>query len=198
MKRAIVLATIREKNIKIDITIEDYYGLIKEKNKPKIAEMVYYRFFDRYIQPFSYPERKYKDNYKHGFAMMASCCLMIEALESFYQGLESTKRKKGEDIFKSFFTRHKSKFNFNTSFFYNNVRCGILHQAETTGGILISRDGKLYDEKTKSINATLFMQTLKKILEEYKAELEQSEWDSEIWDNLRTKMRHIIRHCENK
>jgi len=90
MSKSTVLASYWKDNKEIKITIEDYETLLKDKNKSEIATMIYHRFHDRYIKPYNYPSNEYKKFYKHGFAMMASGCLLIEALESFYQGWENT------------------------------------------------------------------------------------------------------------
>lgn len=150
--------------------------------------------YDRYIKPFEYKSEEYRSNYKNGFSIMASCSLMIETLECFYQGFETSDRK-ADIIFKKFFERNKELSEFK-DFFYKKIRCGILHQGETYGGYLIKRKGVLFDKKTKTINATKFLNEMKKMLENYKKELKKSEWDSEVWDNFRTKMRHIIKNCD--
>ena len=184
----------------VKITIDDYNAFLKIKDeaerKAKISEMIYYRFYDRYIKPFEYESKDYEKCYKNGFAMMASGCLLIETFESFYEGLGDTERG-SKEMFKKFFEREKSLLgNFNSDKFYKNVRCGILHQAETTEGYKISRKGTLFNEKTKTINATKFLKQLEKCLEEYKKTLEEKEWDSEVWSNCRQKMECIIKNCQ--
>jgi len=127
--------------------------------------------------------------------MMASCCLIIEALESFYQGLENTQAA-GEQVFGSFFERDLALNKFTGVQFYKHVRCGILHQAETTGGFTIVRTGDLFDRNKKRINAQKFLNSLERSLVTYKEQLLNSEWDSEVWDNFRRKMRFTINHCD--
>src|SRR6266496_2360952 len=101
--------------------------------------MIYHRFYGRYIKPFHFEERRYKKHYKNGFSMMASACLLIEALESFYQGLEETPKRENQQMFVSFFKRETDFKAFRNSSFYRDVRCGILHQGETTGGFTVTR-----------------------------------------------------------
>ena len=134
---------------------------------------------------------------KNGFSVMASCCLMIETLETFYQGWENSDRK-SKSAFLSFFTRDKNfnEFTMNNmpTIFYENIRCGILHQGETTGGWSISRDGeKMLDLSEKKIDATVFSRTLKSSLDEFKKELDDSAWDSIHLKNVRTKLKAIIK-----
>ena len=104
MSKSTVLASYWQNDKEIKITVEDYERLLKNKDKSKIGTMIYHRFYDRYIKPFTYTSKEYKKSYKHGFAMMASGCLLIEALESFYCGWETTKDT-GDKTFKSVFQR---------------------------------------------------------------------------------------------
>lgn len=81
--------------------------------------------------------------------------------------------------------------------FYKHIRCGILHQAETTNGWKISRkeDDQLLDHTTRTINATKFFNRLKKYLKRYRTELETQELKSDIWVKFNNKMEAIIRNC---
>ncbi len=70
---------------------------------------------------------------------MAISCLMIGALESFWQGWADA-RQRSREAFRSFFQRCAGQgleldiFTKLADDFYEGVRCGILHQAETTSG----------------------------------------------------------------
>ena len=198
---SIILASISDEagNLLRDVTVEDYTAMLTSNPpaKQKIAEMIYHRLYGRYIKPFLFNDDQYKKHYKHGFSMMASACLLVEALESFYQGLEVSPRGKNKQMFVSFFKRETAFRNLNGGEFYDHVRCGILHQAETTGGFTISRDEEdsLFDSSTKRINAHKFLVCLKESLKRYEKLLLESTWDSEIWDNFRRKMRFIIDNC---
>jgi hypothetical protein len=195
MRNSVILATISNPSGLVqNITISQYNTMLANKNKKDIAEMVYHRFYGRYIKPFLFDDRLYKKHYKHGFLMMASACLIIEALESFYQGWEETQTR-GEQVFESFFAKDLALRKFRGVKFYKHIRCGILHQAETTGGFTIVRRGDLFDSAKKRINAQKFLDSLERSLMAYKEQLLNSVWDSEIWDNFRRKMRFIIRHC---
>lgn len=127
--------------------------MINNSDKVGIADFILERFSERYINPIIVLDK----TEKHGFSIMAISCLMIESLESFKNGWEDTKNK-SEKAFKSFFTRETEFEIFKTisTQFYKNVRCGILHQSETTDGWKIRRDGNLYETETKTINATVF------------------------------------------
>jgi hypothetical protein len=115
---------------------------------------------------------------------MANCCLMIEALESFYYGWKDTRPKgMGKKAFRSFFSRVPAFDDLKvlSDKFYENIRCGILHQAETTGGWRISRKGPLFNSGTLTINATAFLNELKNYLHAYQDELNKNDWGSLVY-----------------
>ena len=93
----------------------------------------------------------------HGFAQMAIACLMLEALESLLNG-----RKRSivpnEKSFADFLDREPefASLRGRVARFSKNVRCGILHQAETTGGWKILRKGELFDGD-HTLNAVRFI-----------------------------------------
>ena len=87
-----------------DINIRSY--LNDQTKKIELAEFIDQRLNHRYIKPFEYiSAKKIKVNksgklvdeytllYKNGFSLMANSCLLIETLESFYQGLNKTINK---------------------------------------------------------------------------------------------------------
>ncbi len=188
-----------DNNEKIRVSVTDYLNLVTEKNKIEISNFIYNRLHARYIKPFQFENNEYKTVYLNGFSIMANSCLLIETLESFKQGLEDTNRI-SERIFVNFL-KTEPNFEFLKPFanrFYQHVRCGILHQGETTGGwVLIRESENIFDEEKLRINSNLFLLELEKSLVAYKLKLQSEEWDSEIWDNFRNKMRKIIANCEN-
>ncbi len=184
------------------ITISDYKDMIKRKDKDGIAEFIYFRLFSRYIRPFSFDDDdgEYIVKYKNGFSIMATLCLLIETLQSFENGWGDSNRR-SEPAFKQFFHNnpHFKELKQKGSVIYKNVRCGILHQGETTGGWKITRKAeKFYDPKTKTLDAVMFAEQMEKCLCDYRKSLKTAEWDSEKWDNFRTKMRKIIKNCNSK
>lgn len=178
-------------NLSSSVTIGKYLKFKEAKDKKRIADFVKERFKERYIDPID-------NKTTSGFCIMANCCLMIEALESFYNGWKDTSSAGQSQLaFCNFFDR-VSSFSTLRGFsakFYKHVRCGILHQAETTGGWRIWRIGNLFDPIDSIINATEFLRLLKKYLEQYKQELERADWDDEVWKNLIKKMDAIIKNC---
>lgn len=184
-----------EKNHVRISTYEKWRG---KKEKIKIANFIYERHYSRYIKPFEFDDEIYKKYYKNGFAIMANCCLLIETIESFRRGWAQSRN---ELNFLKFFTREKEFKEFATddipTQFYKHIRCGILHQGETTGGWSINRNSSnLLDKSKREINAVLFSERLKKALEGYRDELRVNEWETQIWKNAREKMKFILKNCK--
>jgi len=187
--------------------------LADQTKKSELTDFIYQRHYHRYVKPFEFiSDKKIKiklsgklaDEYsllfKNGFSVMANCCLLIETLEAFYRGWDNT-RNESEKAFLKFFTRDKNFSEFATNDiptqFYKNIRCGILHQGETTGGWTITRAGHLLlDRENNKIDAALFLQRLKLSLTDYRNELEDALWKDEIWLNARKKLKAILKNTE--
>lgn len=180
------------------MNVRMYLEMERQQERKGIADFIHHRFRERYIMPvFSIPVEE-----KSGFLIMGVSCLLLEALESFYQGWESTEKTKtlpgrSKDAFRLFFG-HQWRFKVlqdHADQFYKNVRCGILHQAETTGGWRIHRTGPLFDEDNLIVNATVFHRKLSGALDDYRRELIRDPWDSVRWENFRKKMEATITNC---
>lgn len=189
--RAVELAT--------KFTVGDYLDAVAHDppDRSKIAEGIHRRFLERYLEPVS------SSSSRHGFTMMAVACLMIEALESFRRGWPDTSRRGAAELaFCSFFDAHDSfaSFRGHAHEFYKGVRCGILHQAETTLGWRIRRDGDLLkiEGATRTVNAKKFVTALKHALDGYRDGLKAGLWNDEIWKSLRFKMERVCANCASK
>ena len=129
--------------------------------------------------------------------MMAIACLMIEAFQSLRTGLLDT-RGRSKDVFVEFFEAERDSFAElaeHAERFYINIRCGILHQAETNGGWRIRRTGHLFDSESRTINAVRFISMLTAILHSFCSTLAKSEWDSNQWILVRAKLDYICDNC---
>src|ERR1051326_900906 len=117
------------------ITVRKYADLRTNAEQQLIADMLHRRFTERYLDP------ALDNSGRHGFAVLAICCLMVEALESFRNGWKSSSGK-SEEAFCSFFQAHDEFKDLRpvAHDFYRAVRCGILHQAETTDGWRVNQD----------------------------------------------------------
>lgn len=199
----VILAYYFDKGRQVDLTDKDYSGYLKLKDlkirKAQIADLIFYRLHGRYLKPFQFPSTNYRKEFKNGFSILANCCLLIEAIQSFKNGWDETPDRKGKEIFENFLSKNKTLSVLANKNFYKNVRCGILHQGETTGGWKITRENKkIFDVKSLTIDANIFAEEIEKVLRKYIKTLKAEEWDSEVWDNCRVKMRKIINNSNSK
>lgn len=188
----------RQVELASKFTVGNYLDAVDARNREVVADAIHRRFVERYLQPVSYSAGPGR-----GFTMMAIGCLMIEALESFRRGWPDTrKRGLGEQAFCSFFDAHDAfaPFRGHAHDFYEGVRCGVLHQAETTLGWRIRRDGEVLAVVggVRTINAKKFVLALRKALDSYRDRLKAAAWEDEIWILLRKKMERICGNCATK
>lgn len=206
-----------EEGILQETTMEELEELLtNECNKGLIADLIYHRYYDRYLKIFDFEDKNTKEyddgfgnkkikhvfnmEYKNGFAIMVNCCLLIETLASFIKGTNKTENG-GVEAYKTVFQKASDYENqlavFEKEPIYGNIRCGLLHQGETYKKFKIRRDGSLFDENT--INATLFFNMLKNFLESYRDDLSNplTKWDGDLWDKCRVKLRFIIKNTQS-
>jgi len=210
--KTIILATDNDGK---EITIGQVEGWLKDKqaNKKNLSQFVYDRLYGRYINPFDFDNKIHPDRYKNGFTIMANCCLLIETYASFREKSFTDTTGKSERCFGWFFLTEKRFVDFSKNGlsvndyinklgrlnnkgvprdFYINVRCGILHNAETRNGWKILRKDAFYDANTKTINAVKFMNRLKGTLKDYKKELDDSNVGTDIWNSFVDRVNDII------
>lgn len=176
-------------------TVAEYRALVANRNRSKIAEMIQQRFTERYLDPVT--ERS--STAMHGFTMLAVCCLMVEALEAFCQGVDETPSP-NRKAFQDFFNRYDDFAELRPLVrqFYKGVRCGILHQAETTKrwrvhkrpGALVSTHGQI-----NWISAAEFARRMRNVLDEYCEKLKGDDWDSKVWRSARSKLKAVCKNC---
>lgn len=140
------------------ITDQDWKKL-ELKNSPKYEKywneairIVELRLLDRYFEPCQElidrgaPPKKEDGRSRYGFAIMAINCLLVETLQSFFEGLPTT-RDESKALFRRFLTSNdpfKQHFNPDQADrFFEDVRCGILHIGQTHRGSLIKAKGPL-------------------------------------------------------
>ena len=183
------------------LKVSDVRKLLEQKDdtaKEYLADLILHRLRDRYVTPLENVPKKPVD-FRSGFLMMAAASLMIETFQCFKEGEPDTLGKgKGRATFKRFFLENAVKFpDIDGEEFYDKVRCGILHQAQTKGRIRILLSGKIYDNAEKSINASLFLSTLKTIVEDYVIDLRVQDINAGCWPNALRKIGYICKTIEN-
>lgn len=173
------------------VTVERYKELEQNDDRKALAQFVRDRFNERYFNPIESAPLKCK----HGFTSLAVCCLVIETLESFYQGRADTKGH-SKEMFDSFFANRGTPlkvFGGGNDWFYYDIRCGILHQSEARNGWHVLRSGPLLDMTTKKkINATKFIRELRKAVDAYAAKLVN---DDQHWEAFKKKMKAVCDNC---
>ena len=113
---------------------------------------------------------------------MALDCLLIETIQQFIEGVPETPRRENKCYFKKFLiSRFKEGFDDKKAeMFYDQIRCGILHQAETKESSKIKTSHELPIIKfTKEkdgliINRKKFHEKLKKVIKLYIEELKDT------------------------
>lgn len=177
------------------VTVGELKKWLSEKDevaKSKMIEFIDHRFTNRYL--------KHLEKIDSGFLIMAICCLTIEALESFIQGKENTKQTgAGLKVFKAFFRRETENFPGFIKIaksFYSDIRCGILHQAETTEAWRIRRDGELLNEAERCINSKKFVKALNISLANYIENLKSEDLTSDLWKKAMFKLETVWKNCE--
>lgn len=175
------------------VNVAKYFELVEQQKRVELGAFIFDRFNERYFNPILKADKSIKS----GFTMMAVSCLVIEALESFIYGKEDTTRE-GKKMFNSFFSREKSfaYFRSDDSWFYNDIRCGILHQAEIRKGWKLTRSNsaKLIDHSSRTINANKFVLELRKSVKAYSVKLQT---DDAYWKNFQKKMTSVCLNCGN-
>lgn len=120
-----------------DATRDDYINLNLNLRSPtsdwdKAIIIFQGRLRGRYLDPMNALVKD--DVNKNGFAVMALCCLLIETLMQFVEGLPSTPSGRNKRSYSDFMV-HYLRFNREESTrFYEDIRCGILHSAQTKNG----------------------------------------------------------------
>lgn len=180
------------------VTVATYkaWEQVNDKGWSKKPDFLRQRLRERYIDPI---ERLAPED-KNGFNIMALSFLMIETLESFYQGWDDTKNK-SRKCFELFFARQpRFKVIQDAGLavgFYYDVRCGILHLGETRGGWTISREKAMFDRQSKRLNATAFHRQVALALDDYCADLINPPASGPpLRDRFDAKMAIVIANCE--
>ena len=118
-------------------------------NWPKAIEIIKARIEHRYFLPLEQIIKSDEDSIKYncGFLIMSIDCLLIETLNQFYLGIYTSDEKynrnnpdlnfrKNKHAFRDFFNYSSYFPDFKNNepvinLFYNEIRCGLLHQAQT-------------------------------------------------------------------
>ena len=174
-------------------------GKMNEEDKKNIQEFVKQRLMERYITPFPKDYGTNNKSSQYGFLIMASMCLLIETIQAFKEG----KDKYDGECKKAFenFLMQQETFNCSKDLandFYENVRCGILHQGEIGNywkiASSVKEDPITKEGKIKTISAPTFLKTMESALDKYIKSLD----DKELFDKCMKKIGFIVQNCTQK
>lgn len=160
------------------------------------------RIHERYVAPvdFLIASEAIKPPFERrfGFTVLAIDCLLVETLGAFIEGLEDTEGRSK----KTFCTFLRTRWQFAGEFttddlaqkFYQQFRCGILHQAESGGESKVWSVGPLLHVKGTAItvNRNKFHDCLKEEFRSYLTELRDPR-NLVLRENFRRKMDFISR-----
>jgi len=139
-----------------------------------------------------------------GFVIIAIDCLLIETIEQFYRGIKRTGKDKDDQMFYDFFQRSSELKQFfdtldKSKVFYNQIRCGILHQAQTKkqstihikkGTPALSWVDANDIQKGISINRNKFHKAVKAVFTQYLSDLKKGK-DLNLRQKMQRKMNFI-------
>jgi len=155
--------------------------------------------YDRMNGRFFEAVRAMEEQEFSGFALLALDCLLIESLQQFKEGVDTTPRGQGGRYFERFLTGTEFKKYFDAvtaAVFYDEFRCGILHQAEIKNNSRVWSIGPLLrktpDGQGLVINRKKFHSTLRTVFADYLRTLRRGE-DKTLRENFKRKMDLICR-----
>lgn len=109
----------------------------------------------------------------NGFTIMALNCLLIETLYQFKEGKDKTPSRQNKEVYSDFlmyeFPREFNARNLADSF-YTNIRCGILHSAQTKNESRLSDREDIVvtlEDDTLIVSVTGVSSLLKTYFEQY-------------------------------
>ncbi|NOK65661.1 MAG: hypothetical protein GFH25_541182n177 [Chloroflexi bacterium AL-N10] len=165
------------------------------------ANIVRDRIHGRYLAQIETLENHLDDEIWEysGFLIIAVDCMVIETLNQFYLGIEDTNQvysRRNRESFRDFFNRSQffnAHFDDDRSFiFYDHIRNGLLHQAQTKKDTLINfREPEMVKQVNPTniedgiiVNRSLFHESLFNELNSY---IEKLKTDETAHDTLREK-----------
>ena len=172
------------------------------------------RYSERFFEPMHLLRSASGNEQGFGFTLMAVCCLLIETLQCYKEGLPSSHKRelitlksypgvpveyqitdddltiKGQEVFRRFFSDNQRFFPcVNGITFYHSIRNGLLHQAQTRNGWTINiRRSKLWDEENQSIDRDLLSCQLESCFSEYLSGLSTKPFGGSEWQKAAKKI----------
>jgi hypothetical protein len=159
--------------------VSDWRDALRSDNWATMVAIFRDRLNSRFLQPIKLIEKDSKIGEFAGFSIMALDCLLVETLNQFYQGWDETPRNHQKEFWNFFRKSEYFKLSFtrrSSDIFYNHVRCGLLHQAQTKKGTLIRADQDRMVSPAPGgiiVDRIRFHDALKKEISTYSRKLEE-------------------------
>ena len=195
--------------------LREYRRLVAAEDRKGLARFLKHRFEERYVTPMSGPGVA-------AFPKAGLSCMLLEALECFRKGEGLTPEGQSRAYFTASLGSHKpftklAKYE-KTHYvdflarravarkqnlpdrsvpdytIYSGVRCGILHQGETTAGWRLRKDVPEFDPELRVLNAHWFQRETTLALGAYCHQLTKARWEDDPWKHFRAKMDATIEH----
>lgn len=189
--------------ISLKYTDDDWHKLDLDKNEKDWETAIHIlesRINERYFNPVDVLLKSEKtlpfDKRSFGFSILAIDCLLVEMLQSFIEGRESSEGKSKKVFVRFLTTRPKFKEHFKdenlANKFYSEYRSGILHQGEVQGDGLLWSIGEIVMniENRIVVNRTSFHEAIKDEFSDYLNKL-RSPTETNLRKNFRKKMSSI-------
>ena len=182
----------------LDLNLDDRDSVDWIKATEILRKRIYARYLDAANILIKDDEARKPLDRKYGFTILAICCLLMETIQAFKDGLTDTNGKSKRTV-KKFLMESPSFSQFfpdddTAQSFYEHYRCGILHQAEIQKDSLVWSVGSLRGTVgTKQyVNRTEIFEKLKTDFNEYIERIKDNT-NTELRKNFRTKMDFIAR-----
>lgn len=181
---------VRDTQLSARYSVSSYLELKAAGDSAGIANMLKSRLSERYWRPI-------RPSAQSGFLELAISCLLVEFFWSLKKGWKDS-NKESRKSFQQFFesSTRFSVLQKHADSFYTHVRCGLLHQAETTGGWKVSKraDNRILIAP-KTIQAHKFFIELKSETDEFLTSLAKKPLSDGEWKPVLKKLDYIVDNC---
>lgn len=175
------------------------------------------RHSEKFFEPIGSLRAAAVNKWGYGFSILALCSLMIETIQSYWEGWPSTNKFELAELsklttpqayvvpksewpttksaFQDFFSNPVFKPLFpsvDANQFYECIRNGLLHQGQTKNGWKIWEVGPLWNSSRSAINRNKFADAVAGGFEAYLGVLNMAAWGDPRWVKARRKIWWLI------
>lgn len=191
----------REDYKKLDLKLES-----SREDWKKAVDILDDRIYGRYLRPIENMIKGFNEYngeeifINYGFSIMAINCLLIETLLQFKEGINEVPIGQNKTKYIEFLTNNRpfsAKFDNDTAeMFYKNIRCGILHSAQTKNGSQLTFYNPkvielINDNESIRVDIGKITDLIKEYYKNYRSQLFDGS-QTLIRENFIKKMNHIV------